>query len=46
MGLEIAESVGKPDWTYHDLPKMKKDNFDAIISIIGEDNICWITRRN
>lgn len=39
----IAESVGKPDWTYRDLPRMTPETLNQLVMIIGEENIDWIT---
>lgn len=39
----LAKSLGKPDWTYRDLPRMHPENLDSLVQIIGEDEIYWIT---
>lgn len=39
----LAKSLGKPDWTYRDLPRMTPENRDALVKVIGEDEIFWIT---
>ena len=39
----LAKSLGKPDWTYRDLPRMHPEALDSLIQIIGEDEIFWIT---
>lgn len=40
---EMIRSVGKENWQYRDLPKMTNDLFNKVITIIGSDNIVWIT---
>lgn len=39
----LAKSLGKPDWTYRDLPRMHPENLNSLVQIIGEDEIYWIT---
>lgn len=41
---ELAKSLGKPGWTYRDLPRMIPEVRDNIVQIIGEDQIYWITQ--
>lgn len=43
FGEGIAESMGKPDWKYGDLPKLTKEYFDKFVDIVGEENLHWIT---
>ena len=31
-------------WVYRDLPRMSPDYFDQLVSIIGSDNIVWLTK--
>ena len=40
---ELPKSLGKPDWTYKDLPRMLPEVKDDFIKLIGEENIEWIT---
>lgn len=39
----LPKSLGKPDWTYKDLPRMLPEVKDDFIKLIGEENIEWIT---
>lgn len=43
MEQALAKSLGKPDWTYRDLPRMTRESLDRMIQIIGEEEIYWIT---
>lgn len=43
FGEGMAESLGKPDWLYGDLPKLTREYFDKFIELVGEENIQWIT---
>lgn len=40
---DLPKSLGKPDWTYKDLPRMLPEVKDDFIKLIGEENIEWIT---
>ena len=42
----LAEAMGKPGWTYYDLPQMALDYFELIQQIIGPGNLCFITYAN
>lgn len=42
----LPESMGFPDWTYKDLPRMLPSVKDEFIALVGEDNIKWITFAN
>lgn len=42
----IAEELGKPDWTYKDLPRMVPELFYTFIEIVGEENLHWVTMAN
>jgi hypothetical protein len=46
FGEGIAEELGKPDWTYKDLPRMVPELFYTFIEIVGEENLHWITMAN
>ena len=39
----LPKTLGKPDWTYKDLPRMLPEVKDDFIKLIGEENIEWIT---
>jgi hypothetical protein len=43
LGREIPGKMGKPDWSYRDLPKMPKDDFRQFEDALGSENIEWIT---
>lgn len=43
---DIAKSMGKPDWTYFDLPQMSLEYFEQLKSIIGQEDIYFITYMN
>jgi hypothetical protein len=43
MGEELGGIVGRPDWLYHDLPRMSQEQIDEFINRVGEDNIFWLT---
>ncbi len=43
---EMAESLGKPGWTYKDLPRMGPELFYKFIEIAGDENLHWITMAN
>lgn len=34
----------KSDWVYSDLPNMTKEHYDQYVSLIGEENIHWLTQ--
>lgn len=40
---ELPKSLGKPDWTYRDLPRMTPDVMEEFIQLVSEENIEWIT---
>lgn len=42
-GEALAESMGLPDWTYTDLPKITQDVMDEFVESVGSDNLKWIT---
>jgi hypothetical protein len=46
FGEGIAEELGKPDWTYKDLPRMVPELFYTFIEIVGEENLHWIAMAN
>ena len=46
LAKSLPESMGFPDWTYKDLPRMLPSVKDEFISLVGEDNIKWITFAN
>ena len=39
----LPASMGFPDWTYKDLPRMTPELKDEFVELIGEENIKWIT---
>ena len=39
----LPETLGFPDWTYKDLPRMTPEVKDDFVAMIGEENIQWIT---
>jgi hypothetical protein len=40
---ELAASLGKPGWTYHDLPRMSPEYVKQFFDLSGEENIQLIT---
>jgi hypothetical protein len=46
VGEGLAKSMGKPDWTYFDLPNMSLEYFEQLRDIIGQDDIYFITYMN
>jgi hypothetical protein len=40
---DLPASMGFPDWTYKDLPRMTRPLLDEFIQLVGEENIKWIT---
>jgi hypothetical protein len=36
--------MGKPDWSYRDLPKVTTEVFQAFVDHVGEENLFWITK--
>lgn len=40
---ELPKKLGKPDWTYKDLPRMTRPVLEDFIELVGKDNIEWIT---
>lgn len=43
LAKSLPESMGFPDWTYKDLPRMLPSVKDEFVALVGEDNIKWIT---
>lgn len=43
---ELAESLGKPGWTYRDVPRMVPELFYKFIEIVGEENLHWLAMSN
>lgn len=41
--VDLPKSLGFPEWTYKDLPRMTPEVKDDFVSMIGEENIQWIT---
>lgn len=39
----LPESLGFPEWTYKDLPRMTPEVRDEFVEMIGHENIQWIT---
>jgi len=39
----LGASVGKPDWIYRDLPRMKPELLAEFKEIVGQDNLHWVT---
>ena len=39
-----GETLRADGWVYRDLPRLTYDAFDLFVSIVGEDNIRWLTR--
>lgn len=46
LAKELPKSMGFPDWTYKDLPRMIPSVKDEFVALVGEENIKWITFAN
>lgn len=46
IAKSLPASMGFPDWTYKDLPRMIPSVKDEFIALVGEENIKWITFAN
>ncbi len=44
LETELPAKLGKPDWTYRDLPQMLSAFMTGFIELVGEENLHWITR--
>jgi len=41
--LEMAKALGKPGWTYRDLPRMTPELMEKFQEVAGDENLHWIT---